>query len=100
MRTVLPRDQKPIKGNILAAHCFRWETAEPKFVVCVTGFIGHISYSNSIRTSWVEATFEKDGKRFIETRNSVYQVDMDNTTWKVLQDELKHADLDVERMKR
>ncbi|WNL62969.1 hypothetical protein [Citrobacter phage Ci1] len=99
MRTMLSREQKPLRGKIDFADFFRWETNDGKFVLCVTGYVGHVSPYNSIRTSWVESQYEEDGNRFVETRNSRYQVDMQDHIWKNLGDNLKDAELDVERMK-
>lgn len=100
-------NMKPVKGHLIESDFFRWPTQDERLrestglhVICVTGYKGQVSFSNSIRTSWVERAFESDEGRFIETRNSVYSVDMDDTMWKVLQNELKHEKLDVERMKK
>lgn len=93
--------EKPLKGTILEADVLQWpsKTNKEKFVVCVTGYKNRVSFSNTIRTSWVEKTYEKDGKRFAETRNSIYEIKMSDINFKVLNDLLKHEHLDVERMK-
>ena len=103
----VPSDQKPLRANLIKADFFRWpttdqETKEPtgRHVICVTGYRGVIMHHNSVRTSWVERLFETEEGRFVETRNSRYGVDLDDTLWKLLHDEMKHELLDVERMKK
>lgn len=107
MRTRVESKDKPIKGHILKADFFRWPTNDERLrepsgmhVVCVTGYRDHVGFNNSIRTSWVEKLHETSIGRFVETRNSMYRVDMSDVNWKVLQDEMKHELLDVERMKK
>lgn len=92
-------NQKPLKGTILEADILQWPTKNEKFIICIVGFKDRFSYSNSIRTSWVEKVYENDGKRFVETRNSLYEIVMIDTTFKVLNDLMKHENLDVERMR-
>lgn len=107
MRPRLASEDKPIKGHILSADFFRWPTNDERLreptglhVICVTGYKDRISPTATIRTSWVEKLIENELGRFVETRNSIYRVDMNDTDWKVLHDEMKHEKLDVERMKR
>lgn len=106
MRPRIETKEKPIKGHIIEADFFRWPTIDPvlreptgRHIICVTGYTGRVSFSNSLRTSWVENVYETPIGRFIETRNSIYRVDMKDTSWKVLQDEMKHENLDVEKMR-
>lgn len=100
MRERVESSKKPLKGLIGHADFFPWETENGKFVLCVTGFLGgEVRMNNQIRTSWVEKAYSRDGKRFVETRNSIYEVVMNDAIWKTLHDQLKHENLDVERMK-
>lgn len=102
MNTRLSSESKPLRGTIIEADFFQWPTKDKKFVLCVTGYLNHVSQSNSIRTSWIEKTIEtEDGELYIETRNSKYRVEpADDQMWNLLKDNLKHENLDVERMKQ
>ncbi|QHJ78829.1 MAG: hypothetical protein [Caudoviricetes sp.] len=53
-----------------------------------------------IRTSFILNAYESDNKRLIKTRNSLYEVDMDDIGWEQLLSDLKHEDLDLEGMKK
>lgn len=87
-------------GKILNASVIRWPIKDNKFVVCVCGmyFDGH--KMTDLRTSWVENLKEEQGKRFIETRNSIYEIGCDDIEWKILSDNLKDENLDLEHMKK
>lgn len=97
---------KPIKGRILKAQAMQWPTSKKEdanpdlFVLCVTGYINHVAMGNGIRTSFVLKTIESEnGDRMIETRNSMYHIECSDIDWKVINDLMKDANLDVERMK-